>query len=160
MLGFFCIHHINIVNPLGTSTLLIQRVGFGKSLCYQLPAYLYSQSESHASCITLVISPLISLMEDQMRNCPKELNVRCLHTNQSKQQKAEVLRELRNGNVSVLLLSPETLESGSFRDELGIPHLLGRLRPIIFACIDEAHCISEWSHNFRPSYFRIQKVRY
>ena len=148
------------VNPLGTSTLLIQRVGFGKSLCYQLPAYLYSKSESHAHCITLVISPLVSLMEDQVSKCPKELSMKCLHANQSKQQKAEVLRELADGSVSVLLLSPETLESGSFCDELGIPHLLGRLPQIVFACIDEAHCISEWSHNFRSSYFRIQKVRY
>ena len=84
--------------------------------------------------------------------------MRCLHTNQSKQQKAEVLRELAEGNVSVLLLSPEALESGSFCGELGIPQLLGRLPPIVFACIDEAHCILEWSHNFRHSYFRIQKV--
>ena len=95
-----------------------------------------------------------------MHNCPKELNVRCLHTNQMKQERDEVLRVMGqpNGKISVLLLSPEELEGGSFHDESGIPHLLGQLPPIVFACIDEVHCISEWSHNFRPSYFRIQKV--
>ena len=132
---------IMIIHYIGNPTLLIQRVGSGKSLCYQIPAYLCSQSKSHAHCITLVISPLISLMEDQVRTCPakEQLKMRCLHTNQTKQQKAKVLQELADGNINVLLLFPEALESGSFCGELGIPQLHGRLPPIAFACIDEAH---------------------
>ena len=63
-----------------------------------------------------------------MRNCPTDkLSVRCLHSNQTKQQKEAVFREMADGKINVLLLSPEALESGSFYGEPGIPHLLGRL---------------------------------
>lgn len=141
----------------GLSTLLITTTGSGKSLCYQLPAFLYTQS-CHP-CITLVISPLLSLMDDQVRQFPKGVKGVCLHTNQTHPQMEKVLREVAEGHVDVLLLSPEALVGGALWSRKKHMHSLHDLPPVAFACIDEAHCISEWSHNFRPSYLRLYKVR-
>ncbi|KPP71518.1 ATP-dependent DNA helicase Q4-like [Scleropages formosus] len=110
----------------GLSTLVVLSTGMGKSLCYQLPAYLYAkQSKS----IALVVSPLVSLMDDQVKA----------------------------GQVHVLLLSPEALVGGG-RAGSGCLPPADQLPPVAFACIDEAHCVSEWSHNFRPCYLRLCKV--
>lgn len=141
----------------GISTLVITATGSGKSLCYQLPAYLYRQA--YTSSITLVISPLVSLMEDQVRRFPPALKGACLHTNLTQLQREKVLRNVSEGKVDVLLLSPEALVGGAlWWKRKGCPYSLRDLPPVAFACIDEAHCISEWSHNFRPSYLRVYKV--
>ena len=146
-----------MLNYAGTSTLVILPVGSGKSLCYQLPAYLYSQ---HSKCITLVISPLISLMEDQIRNLPDFLKGAgaCLHHNQTVVQQNDILKDVVKGKIRVLLLTPEALEGGTLWCGRSTPYSLSRLPPVAFACIDEVHCVSEWSHNFRPSYMRLQRV--
>ena len=151
-------HNAFYAQHAGISTLAILPVGSGKSLCYQLPAYLYSQERS--LCITLVISPLISLMEDQIQNLPpflKEAGA-CLHHLQSELKKNSILRDVAKGKISILLLTPEELEGGILWSGRGSPYSLRRLPPVAFACIDEVHCVSEWSHNFRPSYLRIQRV--
>ena len=141
----------------GISTIVIHSTGSGKSLCYQLPAYLYSQA--HSTCVTLVISPLVSLMEDQVRNFPPGLRGNCLHTNQTRTQREKVLCDVVEGRVDVLLLSPEALVGGALWSRRGgSMYSLKQLPPVAFACIDEVHCVSEWSHNFRPSYLRIYKV--
>ena len=140
----------------GVSTLVIHSTGSGKSLCYQLPAFLYSRSRS--PCITLVISPLVSLMEDQVRHFPAGLKGACLHTNQTRPQREKVLCDAVEGRTSVLLLSPEALVGGALWSGRDSSYSLRRLPPVAFACIDEVHCVSEWSHNFRPSYLRIHKV--
>ena len=70
----------------------------------------------------------------------------------------QVLCDVVEGRINVLLLSPEALVGGAFWRGRGSPYSLSRLPPVAFACIDEAHCVSEWSHNFRPSYLRIHKV--
>ncbi|KAJ8716103.1 hypothetical protein PYW08_013388 [Mythimna loreyi] len=137
----------------GKSTLLILSTGGGKSLCYQLPAYLYSQ---HYKCITLVISPLVSLMEDQVLNVPEFIKAGCYHTNQSQTQRSKILQCLKDGLLNILLISPEALIAGDSSN--GISGLFKSLPPIAFACIDEAHCVSQWSHNFRPSYLMICRV--
>jgi ATP-dependent DNA helicase Q4 len=144
---------------IGISTLVILPIAWGKSLIYQLPAYLYSQSRTPESpCITLVVSPLISLMEDQILHFPPDLKRACLHHNQPELQQNEILRDVVEGRISVLLLSPEALIGGSLWGGRDSPYSLSRLPPVAFACIDEVHCVSEWSHNFRPSYLRIHKV--
>ena len=144
---------------IGISTLVILPIGSGKSLIYQLPAYLYSQSRAPESpCITLVVSPLISLMEDQVSNFPPDLKGACLHHTQSRDRQNEILRNAVEGRINVLLLSPETLVDGSLWGGRGTSYSLSRLPPVAFACVDEVHCISEWSHCFRPSYFCINKV--
>ena len=140
----------------GISTLVTTATGSGKSLCYQLPAFLYQQTQ--VPCITLVISPLLSLMDDQVKHLPVGLKGACLHTNQTYLQREKVLRDVAEGHVSVLLLSPEALVGGTLWKRGGGAYSLHDLPPVAFACIDEAHCISEWSHSFRPSYLRLCKV--
>ncbi|XP_023294445.2 ATP-dependent DNA helicase Q4 [Lucilia cuprina] len=137
----------------GMSTLVTLSTGSGKSLCYQLPAYLYSK---HKKSITLVISPLVSLMEDQVTGVPHFLRAHCLHTNQTPQQKVKILKMIADGEIDVLLVSPEAVVAGE--RSTGFGSILRQLPPIAFACIDEAHCVSQWSHNFRPSYLMICKV--
>ena len=137
----------------GVSTLVTLSTGSGKSLCYQLPAYLYRKK---AHCITLVISPLVSLMEDQIHGIPGFINAQCLHTNQTPKQREKTMEAIKAGKVEVLLVSPEAVVSGE--KSTGFGSLLRQLPPIAFACIDEAHCVSQWSHNFRPSYLMICRV--
>ncbi|XP_075979004.1 recQ4 helicase [Anticarsia gemmatalis] len=137
----------------GMSTLLLLSTGGGKSLCYQLPAYIYSQ---RFKCITLVISPLVSLMEDQVMNVPEFLKAGCYHNNQSQTQRRKILQYLKEGLLNILLISPEALVAGDSSN--GLSGLFKSLPPIAFACIDEAHCVSQWSHNFRPSYLMICRV--
>ena len=76
----------------------------------------------------------------------------------TKPQRERVLRDTVEGRVKVLLLSPEALVGGALWSRR-VSYSLAKLPPVPFACIDEAHCVSEWSHNFRPSYLRICKVR-
>ncbi|CAB4025820.1 ATP-dependent DNA helicase Q4, partial [Paramuricea clavata] len=137
----------------GLSTLVVLSTGAGKSLCYQLPAYMYSR---RSPCITLVISPLVSLMEDQVVGLPFGLHGVSLNTNMTKQQRQKAVDQICSGKAAVVLVSPEALVGGN--SGVGcLPHP-SKLPPIAFACIDEAHCVSEWSHNFRPSYLRVCKV--
>lgn len=137
----------------GQSTLVTLSTGSGKSLCYQLPAYLYSR---HSHCITLVISPLVSLMDDQVTGVPQFLSAACLHTGQTPKVREQVMQSVKDGKVNILLVSPEAVVAGE--KSTGFGALLRQLPPIAFACIDEAHCISQWSHNFRPSYLMVCRV--
>lgn len=137
----------------GKSTLVTLSTGSGKSLCYQLPAYLYSQKQR---CITLVISPLVSLMEDQVVGIPSFLKAACFHTNQTKSNREKVMDLIASGDLNVLLISPEIVVAGE--KLTGFGSIFRKLPPIAFVCIDEVHCVSQWSHNFRPSYLMICRV--
>ncbi|XP_033925661.1 ATP-dependent DNA helicase Q4 [Melopsittacus undulatus] len=138
----------------GLSTLVVLSTGMGKSLCYQLPAYLYHQ---RSKCITLVISPLVSLMDDQISGLPRCLKAVCIHSNMPKSQREAVMEKVLQGKVHILLLSPEAVVGGSGSGGGFLPSA-DRLPPVAFVCIDEAHCLSQWSHNFRPCYLRLCKV--
>ncbi|KAM4865342.1 ATP-dependent DNA helicase Q4 [Thomomys bottae] len=138
----------------GISTLLVLPTGSGKSLCYQLPALLYAR---RSPCLTLVISPLLSLMDDQVSSLPPCLKAACLHSGMTKKQQESVLQKVQAAQVHVLLLSPEALVGIGTRSSGSLPQT-AQLPPVAFACIDEAHCLSQWSHNFRPCYLRICKV--
>ncbi|XP_051527605.1 ATP-dependent DNA helicase Q4 isoform X2 [Myxocyprinus asiaticus] len=138
----------------GLSTLVVLSTGMGKSLCYQLPAYLYAQ---RSKCITLVVSPLVSLMDDQLSGLPSKLKAACIHSNMSQKQRETAIEKVKAGQVHVLLLSPEALVGGGHSGSGCLPPA-DQLPPVAFACIDEAHCVSEWSHNFRPCYLRLCKV--
>ncbi|XP_051926271.1 ATP-dependent DNA helicase Q4 isoform X1 [Hippocampus zosterae] len=139
----------------GLSTLVVLSTGMGKSLCYQLPAYLFAK---RSSCITLVISPLVSLMDDQLSGLPANLKAACIHSNMTMKQREAAIQKVKAGLVCVLLLSPEALVGGGGGSRLGCLPAAQELPPVAFACIDEAHCVSEWSHNFRPCYLRLCKV--
>ena len=80
-----------------------------------------------------------------------------LNTNMTKPQRQKAVEQICDGKAAVVLVSPEALVGGSTGPGC-LPHV-SKLPPIAFACIDEAHCVSEWSHNFRPSYLRVCKVR-
>uniref|UniRef100_UPI00398F59C0 ATP-dependent DNA helicase Q4 isoform X2 n=1 Tax=Pristiophorus japonicus TaxID=55135 RepID=UPI00398F59C0 len=138
----------------GLSTLVVLSTGMGKSFCYQLPAYLYAK---RSKCITLVISPLVSLMDDQVSGLPSNLKAVCIHSSMTRTQREAAIAKVKEGKVHVLLLSPEALVGGGRAGSSCLPPA-HELPPLAFACIDEAHCVSEWSHNFRPCYLRLCKV--
>ncbi|XP_054910029.1 ATP-dependent DNA helicase Q4 isoform X2 [Poeciliopsis prolifica] len=138
----------------GLSTLVVLSTGMGKSLCYQLPAFLYAK---RSKCITLVISPLVSLMDDQLSGLPTKLKAACIHSSMTMKQREAAIEKVKSGQVCVLLLSPEALVGGGGSGSGCLPSAQ-ELPPVAFACIDEAHCVSEWSHNFRPCYLRLCKV--
>ncbi|XP_052016406.1 ATP-dependent DNA helicase Q4 isoform X2 [Apodemus sylvaticus] len=138
----------------GISTLLVLPTGAGKSLCYQLPALLYAR---RSPCLTLVVSPLLSLMDDQVSDLPLCLKAACLHSGMTKKQRESVLKKVQAAQVHVLIVSPEALVGCGARGPANLPEA-ARLPPIAFACIDEVHCLSQWSHNFRPCYLRVCKV--
>lgn len=137
---------------LGRSTLFISPTGSGKSLCYQLPALLYWRYRKY---ITIVVSPLISLMEDQMNHIPSVLKAVCLHSGQNRTQRQRSIEHLGNGEAQIVFISPEAIVGGLLNlDDLR------NLPPVGFVCIDEAHCLSDWSHNFRPAYLQFFRILY
>ncbi|GBN17081.1 ATP-dependent DNA helicase Q4 [Araneus ventricosus] len=136
----------------GLSTLVVLPTGSGKSLCYQLPAYMYAKSNKS---LAIVVSPLVSLMEDQVTGLPSCLHAVCLHSGMTDIQRSNAIKDITEGLAQILLVSPEAVISDfKFADIISNPNT----PPISFVCIDEVHCISQWSHNFRPSYLQLYKV--
>ena len=93
-----------------------------------------------------------------MSELPECVRGACIHTNMTPLQRRSVMESVASGNVHFLLLSPEMLVGGSGVGSGASSGILARLPPIAFTCIDEAHCVSEWSHHFRPSYLRVCTV--
>lgn len=132
----------------GKDTLAIMPTGGGKSLCYQIPALIFKG-------ITIVVSPLISLMQDQVSSL-KENGVPAEFLNSSLEfsEYLETVKKLKDGEIKIVYVSPEGLASDKM---MGIFHECSM--PINCITIDEAHCVSEWGHDFRPDYLSISNVR-
>lgn len=98
----------------------------------------------------------IALISPQISGLPLGIKGACLHSNMTPTQRESVLAEVCDGKVDFLLVSPEAVVGGG-KAQGSFPSA-DKMPPIAFACIDEVHCLSEWSHNFRPSYLRLCKV--
>jgi ATP-dependent DNA helicase RecQ len=131
----------------GHDTCAVMPTGFGKSLCYQLPAAMLSNET------VIVVSPLIALMQDQVAQLTQMgISSALLNSSLSRPQQAEVIQEATEGKFRLLYLSPERLAAGDTANWL-------KRVPVSFFAIDEAHCISEWGHEFRPEYRQLKRLR-
>ena len=129
----------------GRSSLAIFPTGGGKSLCYQVPALLLDG-------LTLVVSPLIALMKDQVDALnAKGIAAARLDSTLDAEQVRDVYARLDAGSLKLLYIAPERFANEAFRQRM-------KRLPIQLAAIDEAHCISEWGHNFRPDYLKLAKL--
>jgi ATP-dependent DNA helicase RecQ len=126
----------------GKSAAAVFPTGSGKSLCYQLPALTFSG-------LTLVVSPLIALMKDQIDAlAARDIAARRLDSTLSADEHRAVMADVRNGLVKMLYVAPERFNNERFRDAM-------QNIPVSLFAVDEAHCISEWGHNFRPDYLKL-----
>ncbi len=130
----------------GDDTIVLMPTGSGKSLCYQLPGY-------ELPGVTVIVNPLISLAEDQARHLQElDFSAVVLNSSRTKKQLAESEEKLRNGEVEYLFTTPERLQNTDLCEiiaEVGVDILV----------IDEAHCVCQWGHDFRPDYLSLAYTR-
>ena len=127
----------------GENILAVLPTGAGKSICFQIPALISPN-------FSIVISPLIALMKDQVDSMNvDQLNASFINSTMDFREIEQVLQNIAYGRIKILYVAPERLENMAFAERIK------KLNPE-FLFVDEAHCISEWGHNFRPSYSKIK----
>ena len=137
--------------------LVIMPTGMGKSLCYQIPAIILAAASDHDAParrpLSLVISPLIALMKDQVDALrEKGVDAQFINSSLDRQKRESRYRALGEGQFDLLYVTPERFRKAEFLEVL-------EKREINLLAVDEAHCISQWGHDFRPDYTRLTEIR-
>lgn len=140
----------------GGHALVIMPTGGGKSLCYQLPALILGKTETTSDTqppLTLVLSPLIALMKDQVDAlCERGIDAAFINSSLSREAREERYANVAAGRYRLLYVTPERFRKPEFLQALA-------RRDVRLLAVDEAHCISEWGHDFRPDYSRLREFR-
>jgi ATP-dependent DNA helicase RecQ len=130
----------------GKDSVVLMPTGGGKSICYQLPAVIFEG-------ITLVVSPLIALMKDQVQGLTANgIEAVFLNSSLTSEEKRRIVERINSGRVRLLYVAPETIFSGNFISYL-------QSLKISLIAIDEAHCVSSWGHHFRPEYRKLEQLK-
>lgn len=135
--------------------MVVMPTGMGKSLCYQIPALMFAanQSASELAPLTLVLSPLIALMKDQVDALTaRGIDATFVNSSLDRKTRTDRYEAIASGEHVLLYVTPERFRKPEFLDALS-------KRKIELLAIDEAHCVSEWGHDFRPDYSRIKEIR-
>ncbi|MDT3696232.1 MAG: RecQ family ATP-dependent DNA helicase [Ignavibacterium sp.] len=126
----------------GEKVLLIEKTGFGKSLCFQFPATVFKGT-------TVIFSPLIALMRDQVKKLTVlGISAKCINSEQTPEENSQIINEAKQGKIKILYIAPERQENSEWIEAT-------RQMKLSMVVVDEAHCISVWGHDFRPAFKRI-----